>query len=57
MKTIAATEPGRKLREVLDTVARDGGMVLIERNRKPIAVLQPAPGRQIALAGETLTPS
>lgn len=53
MKTITATELGRKLREVLDAVARDGAEVLIERNRKPIAVLQPAPGRQTALQALT----
>lgn len=53
MKTVTSIELARNLRDVLDTVARDGAAVLIERNRKPVALLQPAPGRQTAL--EALT--
>jgi len=53
MRTITSTELARHLRDVLDAVARDGAVVLIERNRKPVAVLQPAPGRQTALQALT----
>jgi len=49
MKIITSTELARNLREVLDSVARDGAEVLIERNRKPVAQLLPAPARQTAL--------
>lgn len=49
MKTITATELARNLSDVLDTLARDGSEVLIERNRKQVARLVPAPGRQTAL--------
>jgi antitoxin (DNA-binding transcriptional repressor) of toxin-antitoxin stability system len=49
VKTITATELARNLSDVLDTLARDGSEVLIERNRKQVARLVPAPGRQNAL--------
>lgn len=49
MKTITATELARNLSDVLDTLSRDGTEVLIERNRKSVAKLVPAPGRQTAL--------
>jgi len=49
MKTITATELARNVSAVLDALAQDGSEVLVERNRKPVAKLIPAPGRQTAM--------
>ena len=39
MQTITATELARQTRQILDTVARDGETVIIERNNMPVARL------------------
>lgn len=49
MKTITTTELARNLSDILDHLVKDGEEVLIERNRKQIAKLLPAPGMRTAL--------
>jgi antitoxin (DNA-binding transcriptional repressor) of toxin-antitoxin stability system len=49
MKTITATELARNLSDVLDRLGRDREEVLVERNRRQVARLLPAPGAQTAL--------
>jgi prevent-host-death family protein len=61
MHTITATELARQTRQILDTVARDGETVIIERNNTPVARLMPSEPVMTAaqaLAGlpATLTP-
>jgi prevent-host-death family protein len=61
MQTITATELARQTRQILDTVARDGEAVIIERNNMPVARLvppEPLMTAAQALAGlpTTLTP-
>ncbi len=49
MKTITSTELARNLRQILDQLTTEGGEVIIERNRRPVARMAGAPLRQTAL--------
>ncbi|MGC1955392.1 MAG: type II toxin-antitoxin system Phd/YefM family antitoxin [Gammaproteobacteria bacterium] len=49
MKTITSTELARNLRQILDQLATEGGEVVIERNRRPVACIVGVTPRQTAL--------
>jgi hypothetical protein len=49
LKTITATHLARNLRRILDRLAVESEVIVIERNRQQIARLLPGPARQTAL--------
>ena len=53
MKTITATHLARNLRRVLDRLAVEGEVIVIERNRQQVARLLPGPARETALEAMT----
>jgi antitoxin (DNA-binding transcriptional repressor) of toxin-antitoxin stability system len=53
LKTITATHLARNLRRVLDRLAVEGEVIVIERNRQQVARLLPGPARETALEAMT----
>ncbi len=49
MRKITATELARNTREVLESLATQGGEVIIERNNRQVAKLVGGPAQQTAL--------